>query len=71
MWISRKELKDLQARVEKLYKFAEESGDRALLRSDGDEAKRFQDLLWSHLDLRVSLAGLMGKLEAMATRSWW
>jgi len=69
MWINRKEFRELAARVDELVATATETGSWALVNPGQDnEANRFYKLLWAHMDLRIALSALAGKLEAIATR---
>jgi len=66
MWINRKEIAALREYVESVYKDAVESGNRVLL-NYGDP-KALQNLMESNIHLRLRLATLIGRLEAITTR---
>jgi hypothetical protein len=74
MWIRRKELEELRARIDSMYSKAvadwEEAVRKGLMANSTVESTREQlgKLLCSHRDLCHGLARLSGKLEAMATR---
>ena len=76
MWISRKELKQLQERVEKMYERGAASLEEALRKGFVDDIteestrEQLSRILCAHRDLCEALARLSGKLEAMATR-WY
>ena len=74
MWIARSEIKGLLERVETLYSQAAVSGDKAIMTgfpgSIPASSECFRDLLRAHSELRVELASLAGRLEAMTMRPW-